>query len=268
MISANIDRPLSWIFLTAALSLAGPAQAEISTIREAVDGFIRPAYAAFARATLAETETVARLCASPSQEALEASRTAFVGAVTAWATVETVRLGPVTKDNRLERILYWPDRKSIGLKQVQATIAQEDPSAADPSRLASKSVALQGLGALEFILFGSGAEDLISGAKPYRCQFGAAIAANLENIATDVEAEWKAPGGFADLWINPGPDNAQYRTEIEAANDFIETFVTGLELVRDVRINGFVGDERSGDKPRQAIFWRSGADYSIPGRQS
>lgn len=250
---------MTFVLVAVVLSTASPARAEISTIHDAVDGFIRPAYAAFADATRTEREALTRLCATPSKEALDESRQGFVAAVEAWGAVETIRIGPITKDNRLERVLYWPDRKSIGLKQVQAAIAGEDESAADPAKLPAKSVAMQGLGALEFVLFGTGSDDLLSAAKPYRCRFGAAIASNLATIASDVDAEWKASGGFADLWINPGPNNAIYRTEIEAANDFIETFVTGLELVRDVRIDGFLGGESDDDKPRQAIFWRSNA---------
>jgi predicted lipoprotein len=70
-----------------------------------------------------------------------------------------IRFGPVTEENRLERILFWPDRKGIGLKQVQAAIAGEDATAADPQTLPGKSVAMQGLGALEFVLFGTGSDS-------------------------------------------------------------------------------------------------------------
>ena len=38
----------------------------------------------------------------------------------------------------------------------------------------------------------------------------------------------------------------------------INTLVHGLEMVRDVRINGFLGETPDNDKPRQALFWRSG----------
>ena len=38
----------------------------------------------------------------------------------------------------------------------------------------------------------------------------------------------------------------------------MDVFVTGTELVRDVRLGGFLGKEAKDDKPRQALFWRSG----------
>lgn len=255
-----MSRLSPWILPVAlVLGATSQASAEVITIRQAIDGFIRPAYATLAQAVDDERQAVADLCAMPSQAALAKSRAAFVDVVTSWSAVETIRIGPITAQNRLERFLYWPDRKGIGLKQVQAAIAAEDGSATDAKSLAGKSVAMQGLGALEFVLFGTGSEALLSRAKPYRCAFGSAIAQNLTTIAADVSAEWKTPGGFADQWMNPGPDNPLYRTEQEAATDFIDTFVQGLELVRDVRVNGFLGEDAGDDKPRQAIFWRSNA---------
>jgi len=37
----------------------------------------------------------------------------------------------------------------------------------------------------------------------------------------------------------------------------LEVFVNGLELVRDVRLGGFLGKQAADDKPKQAIYWRS-----------
>ena len=97
------------------------------------------------------------LCAAPSQQALDAARQSFGETVDAWSAIEIIRFGPVTEENRLERMLFWPDRKGTGLKQVQAALAAKDATATDAGSLASKSVAMQGLGALEFVLFGTGA---------------------------------------------------------------------------------------------------------------
>ncbi len=72
-------------------------------------------------------------------------------------------------------MLFWPDRKGTGLKQVQAALASKDPTAADAAQLAGKSVAMQGLGALEFVLYGTGSEELATAGESYRCAYGAAI---------------------------------------------------------------------------------------------
>jgi predicted lipoprotein len=142
---------------------------------------------------------------------------------------------------------------------VQAALASQDPTASDATSLAGKSVAMQGLGALEFVLHGSGADELTGADGAYRCRFGAAIAANLATISADVSKAWADPDGFASQWANPGPDSALFRTDQEALSELVDVFVQGLEMIRDVRLNGFLGRWPEEDKPRQAIYWRSQA---------
>lgn len=225
-------------------------------IAKSVEGFVRPAYAAFHGSTVALKSALTDLCANPSATGLEAARAAFAETTDAWSRAEIIRIGPGTEENRLERILYWPDRKGIGLKQVQAALADHDTSVTDAAALAGKSVAMQGLGALEFVLFGTGSETLSSG-EVFRCGYGAAIAENLDSIAGAVEEGWKGPSGFGAIWTNPSASNPLYRNNEEALTDLLEVFVNGLELVRDQRINSFLGADPKDDKPKLALFWRS-----------
>ncbi len=115
----------------------------------------------------------------------------------AWARIEIVRVGPVLDDNRFERILFFPDRKSLGLKQVQRLLAEKDESATSAGTLKGKSVAVQGLGALDFVLNGTGADDLAKEPNGFRCRYGAAIAAILAGLGQDLAAAWDAPDGVA-----------------------------------------------------------------------
>ena len=253
--SASASAAFAVFALTLSTASAGAANV---IVQSAIDGFVRPGYAAFAGATKALKADTDALCLTPSLSQLSQARAAFQSAVAAWSRVEIIRFGPVTEENRLEKILYWPDRKGIGLKQVQAAIAKEDSGAANPIALAGKSVAMQGLGALEFVLYGTGAETLTTGA-PYRCTFGAAISANLNEMAQDISASWSAADGFAAQWANPAANNALYRTNSEAVSELVDVFVQGLEMVRDVRINSFLGITPEADKPRQALYWRSRA---------
>ncbi|KQZ15275.1 peptidase M75, Imelysin [Mesorhizobium sp. Root554] len=235
------------------------AAADASAIvRQAVDGFVRPAYAELAVKAGDAEKGIEALCGAPSQQALNMARAEFAGLIDAWSSVEIIRFGPITEDNRLERMLYWPDRKSIGLKQVQAALARKDQTAADSKTLAGKSVAMQGLGALEFVLYGTGAEALAGKDDPYRCAYAAAIAGNIEAISASVTEAWAKPDGFAALWANPGPDNPVYRNGAEAITELVGVFINGLELVRDQRLKSFLGADPDADKPKSAVFWRSG----------
>lgn len=241
------------------LASAAGAAAANATVEKAIGGFIRPAYKSFATSTAALAEEMGDLCAVPDKANLEGARREFRLALADWSRIEIVRFGPITEQNRLDRVLYWPDRKGIGLRQVQAAIAGNDASFESTRALVGKSVAVQGFGALEFVLYGTGFEDLTTRAGAHRCRYGEAIAGNLREIASDVSDAWQAPDGFARTWANPGPDNKLYRTDEEAVTELLAIFVNGLELVRDTRLGAFLGPTADDDKPKLAIFWRSNA---------
>lgn len=244
-------------FLLAAVLPVSAAAKASDVIGRAIDGFVRPAYASLGEHAARLTKAMHRLCEAPSGQNLEGARAAFSGTVEAWSLAEIIAFGPIKENNRLERMLYWPDRKSIGLRQVQATLASKDPSATDPAQLAQKSVAMQGLGALEYVLYGDGAETLAAKDDPYRCAYGAAVAGNVETIAGEVREAWQKPDGFASLWANPGPKNPLYRDGNEAVTELVGVFINELEMIRDVRLKGFLGAKPDADKPKQAIYWRS-----------
>ncbi len=248
--------------LSAWVAGVGTAAAENATVQAAIDGFIRPAYKALAVSTSELADHVGNLCAVPDKANLEGARNHFEDAVRKWARVETIRFGPVSEQNRLERIYYFPDRKGIGLRQVQAAIASGDRTFESVDQLAGKSVALQGFGALEFVLYGTGFEALTTDAGAHRCGYGEAVANNLRDISADISAEWNSPTGFAKTWANPRPDNKLFRDDTEAVTELFEVFVHGLEQVRDTRINAFLGKTPDEDKPKSAALWRSNSTVS------
>jgi predicted lipoprotein len=240
--------------------LANAAVAEeqpTKVIEQAINSFIRPSYAELHDKASGLTARMNELCAAPSSERLDAARQGFTEAAGAFSRVEIIRFGPITENNRMERLLFWPDRKGTGLKQVQKILAEKDASAANVDDLFNKSVASQGFGALEYVLFGTDSDGLSNKDDAFRCTYGAAIAGNIERIGGDVSAGWNRKDGFAAQWSTPGPDNAIYRDDREAITELLEVFVNGLELVRDVRVGGFLGAEPDADKPKQALYWRS-----------
>lgn len=244
------------------LSLLVPAASQAAVpasgvIGQAIDGFIRPAYGDLAERAASLEKSVEALCKAPSQDALDAARDGFAQAVEGWSKVELITFGPIRENNRLERMLFWPDRKGIGLRQVQAALANEDPNAADAAKIAGKSVAMQGFGALEYVLFGTDSEKLAGNEETYRCTFGAVVAGNIAAISADVRDAWNDTNGFAAIWANPGPDNLTYRNGSEAVTELMGVFINGLEMVRDVRLRGFLGSRPEKDKPKQALYWRS-----------
>ncbi|APG89646.1 imelysin family protein [Sinorhizobium americanum] len=229
---------------------------------KAVDSFIIPGYRDLSQATAELDEKSAALCATPSAETLEETRSAFSDLVQKWSAIEIIRLGPALEQNRFERFLFYPDRKSTGLKQVQAILAKRDESATKTDSLKTKSVAVQGLGALEYVLYGTGAETLTGTEGDFRCRYGTAIAQNLTTIAGELLAAWEKPDGLQPVWKSPSPDNPLFRDNKEAATELLGVLVHSVEMIKDQRLRPFYGGAIDGKtdegRPKLAIYWRSG----------
>ncbi|HTO31131.1 MAG TPA: imelysin family protein [Pararhizobium sp.] len=231
-------------------------------MEKAVDDFIRPGYRDLMEGAESLAEAAHMLCEKPSEETLGDVQMTFDEVVQQWSTIEIVRVGPVTEGNRFERFLFFPDRKSTGLKQVQRILAASDETATSAETLKGKSVATQGLGALEYVLYGTGAEVLATEKNGFRCRYGTAIADNLKSIATELSAEWEKPDGIQAAWKKPGPDNPLYRDGKEAATELLGILVHGVESIRDQRLRpfyaGIIKGEPDKGHPKLAIYWRSG----------
>jgi predicted lipoprotein len=250
-----------WLALLIGL-LATPAFAQLhptgrTVITQAIEDAIRPGFDGFAEASRDMRMAMGDLCEAPSGDALGVARAQFGAVVIAWARIENYRFGPLMAENRSERILFWPDRKGIALRQVQAILAEKDSTATDPATLKGKSVAVQGLGALEFVLFGTGAEALADG-DAFRCDYGTAISGAISDIAAQMSAEWHAAPGIATRMIRPSETDPDYRDNAEVLQELIGVMAHGLEAIRDQRILPFLGRDGETPKPKSAPFWRSG----------
>ncbi|GEO83717.1 MULTISPECIES: imelysin family protein [Alphaproteobacteria] len=246
-------------------TLAPPAlhtDAIPAVLEKAVDGFIRPGYSHFRDEAAALETDMRALCVAPSAVELDKARAGFDSTVRAWSTIEIVRVGPIIENNRFERILFYPDRKSTGLKQVQAILAKPDESATAVETLKDKSVAMQGLGALEFVLFGTGSDGLLAEKDSFRCRYGAAIAGNLVRLGGELSTEWDRPDGIQNAWKHPGPGNVVFRDGREAVTELLGILVHGAEAIRDQRIENFYKGEENNTFPKQAIYWRSGQTWT------
>ncbi len=253
------------VLIVLMLFCAGPALGQAVTpsqvLTAAVNEVIRPGVAAFKTRASGLESAVGALCAVPSEHALAIAHQQFGLTARAYGRIEFIRIGPLMEDNRAERLLFWPDRRGIGLRQVQAILAEQDAGASDVTTLRAKSVALQGFGALEFVLFGTDANMLSGADGAFRCRYGQAIASNIRAIADEIAMGWYRYDGVAAHLTLPVPDNADYRSETEALEALVGLLAHGAEAVRDQRLLPFVG--RGESNPKQALFWRSGLTTAL-----
>jgi predicted lipoprotein len=235
---------------------------------------IRPGYAAFAGAADDLQGKMDMLCKEPSTPALDQAKQAFAATVAAWSKVEILRFGPVTQDHRFERLFFWPDPKGIGLKQVQQALAEKDGDIELPDELAAKSVAIQGLPALEYLLYGDGAEALAGGSvgteesppeidteTAFRCGFALAVATNIDRIAQAVVEDWREGSAYEKAFLGPVPEDPIYHSSKEVTLDLFKSFTAGIELVRDQKLGKPLGPSSAEAKLKLAAFWRSGLTF-------
>ena len=256
--------------MAAALGLsclaAAAAHAEVNhaaIARAALENYVRPGYAQFAESAAALDRSVAALCDKPSDAALEQTRRAFTASVGAWSLIEPVRFGPVEQEHRHERIFYWPDSKGLGTRQLREALAKHDESVTDAVALGGRSVALQGLPALEYLLYGDDADDLAApGGSAFRCSFAKAVAENLVGLSREVADGWKDGAPYTQAYLHPAPDNAAYHTPKEVTLDLFKTFSTGIEGVRDQKLAKMLGVAPEQARPKLAPFWRSGLSFA------
>jgi hypothetical protein len=249
------------------LLLASPALAQSLTPEQVLDAAvnkaIRPAMAQFKEEASGLEAAMGALCANPSETTLAIAQDRFAQAATAYGRIEFIRIGPLMEDNRAERLLFFPDRKGIGLRQVQAILAEEDASVTSVAGLREKSVAVQGFGALEFVLHGTGFEGLANSERLFRCRFGQAIAGNISMMSDELAWGWYRQDGIAVHLLRPSPDYTDYRTPVEAMEEIVGLVSHGLEATRDQRINPFLSKDNAAAKPKQALFWRSGLTMAM-----
>ena len=220
--------------------------------------FILPGYKLLGQRLLALNASIGELCKAPALKQLQLSRKAYRDGIAAWGKVEFIRFGPVAVNNRYEQIFYWPDRKGRGRRQVLRLLSAADESILETGRLANKSVAVQGLTALEHVLFGKTSGTLAKGpANSFDCRYAAAIVANLESINSAILAGWQLNGGFAAIWHSPGPDNPVYLEPNEVSLELVKALDYGLENLRDRRIAPVLGFGKNRRRKSRPVLWRS-----------
>ena len=204
--------------------------------RVTLDKHIRPGYQQLAQSGSSLTKAVGNYCSKPGASNYNTVNTAFDGFVTAWGRIEHITFGPISTDNRIERILFFPDRRGLAARQVETALRTRDVSVTEVDSLSRKSVGLQGLGAFELVMLGKADRSEPAESREHRCRFAHAIAGNLTAISQAVSNEWLRDDGFAKQWLEPGTANPTFLKDTETTFILAKALTRGIEQVRDDRI--------------------------------
>ncbi|MEM7191323.1 MAG: imelysin family protein [Pseudomonadota bacterium] len=249
---------------TARADAAGSKTDHKALAKAALTEVVQPGYTAFAADAEALKGKTTALCDAPSEKALKTARRAFVDTVKSWSAVEIYQFGPVNRNNRYERLFFWPDRKGLGLRQVQRALSANDETVTDAASLAKKSVALQGLTALEYLFYGEGAAGLAAPGDEgaFRCKFASAVATRIAIVSKEVAEAWETDAPFTKEFLSPGPDDPLYRTPKDVTLELAKPVSGGIERVSDQKLGRILGNSAEQARPRLAPFWLSNQSFN------
>lgn len=239
----------------------GRADAAAISAPEVVEQWLLPRYDALRAAARAQQEAWDSFCAKPSAEGVAELKTRFAAVSAGWAAVEFITFGPVMLSLRPDRFNLFPERRNAVGRSVAEIIGDETDERLQPDRFFRLSAAVQGLPALERVLYDDGAEAaLLSGPESARrCALGRAIAENLANIAGELREGWgdRHSGLLAQLIA--GQSDPVYFPEPGALLSQMVTDLAGAyQRVVDQRLLVVLGKTPDDAKPLLADRRRSG----------
>lgn len=201
-------------------------------ISSAVDNTILPATQFFSRMSAETSAAADAWCAQPSPRTMKAVREAFSASVQAWARIQHIRFGPARTDNRWQRIAFLPDPRGVARRQVAKLLAERPQDALTREGIATRSAALQGLPAMEILLFSIPNNEPRESAD-FRCRLVHAITLHVSALAAQLAEDWTSSSGWRQRLLSAGPGNADYASANEAASELVRSHLTGLQLVRE-----------------------------------
>lgn len=220
-----------------------------------VKAYIQPAMHQFSQAAAALRHSLNAICRDDASTPPTALETDFRALVSAWSRISFLRFGPLVAENRYERIFFWPDPRGVMLRQIRPLLQGAQPV----DDLRSHSVAVQGLPALEYVLYSD--KGLLhtgaSGADSALCRYALAIANNVAQIAQELWSAWGPEGAYARDFARPATANAVYRNNNEVLTETLKALSGGLRFEADVKLRTALGSEAEKARPKVLPFWRS-----------
>lgn len=220
------------------------------------DGVLLPAYNSWQEADRQLAVNAEAFCAGNAD--LGTARQAFLGAQSAWAGLQPLLVGPLAEGNRAWQIQFWPDKKNLVQRQVEALLKSKPQLNNDD--LAKASVVVQGLTAYEYMLFDPALDLTKTEQKARYCPLLQAIGQHQQALAVQIMDEWQGKPGMAEQ-LKTFP-NERYADANEAIADLLRVQVTALDGLKK-KLGAPMGRQSKGiPQPYQAEAWRSAASLA------
>jgi uncharacterized protein len=248
--------PFTIALLALGLAACSPQDPQQRASAALADGVLLPAYSAWHQSNQQLADSAKAYCAG-SQD-LGAAQQAFLADVASWAALQPLLVGPLAEGNRAWQVQFWPDKKNLVQRQVEALLKNKPQLT--QAEVEKASVVVQGLTAYEYVLFDA-AIDLSDAAQKARyCPLLTAIGEHQQQLSADVLGQWQAEGGMA-AQLKEFP-NARYAEAPEAVAELLRAQVNAIDGLKK-KLGAALGRQSKGQpQPYQAEFWRSNASLA------
>ncbi len=197
-----------------------------------VDKFAIPAYKRLQKNSDILLKSSHDFCAHLDQKHFDTLKESFHLSMDAWQTVQILRSGPAMQEMRFYRLEMWPDRSNAAAKHLRKLQKEANPDSLDAKKFAKASTAIQGLSALERILF---AKEIKTndfqkkGKANFKCHLIETISQNIHTISNHLLTEWQQ--SYRNTVSKPSKDNINFETDTAVAAQFLNDLNTQLQVV-------------------------------------
>ncbi len=169
----------------------------------------------------------------------------------AWQAVQYLRFGPIEYLSRQHRLQLWPDKRGTVAKHLRRLLDSPELNQKD-FNLATKSVAVQGFSALERLLFSA------TKITAKHCLLIEAISKNIYTISNNLLKDWnEGELAYRTSFIQPGPKNAFFESDIELASQLLNSLHTQLEYMLTQKLMRPLGKNIKKSRGKRSEAWRS-----------
>lgn len=161
------------------------------------------------------------------KSSLNTLKNKYIDLLKYWTSVQHIRFGPIEDFNNYMRIQFWPDKRGVIQRQFNKVISQKLKEYTEFIDLGQKSVAIQGIPALERIIY----EELDrkqNTESPFLCNYMISISKNLDTIFNYTYNIWKNDAIFFE-----------YTDRKDLLNLFYSSVLSQLELIINHKLTYF-----------------------------
>lgn len=151
---------------------------------------IAPQHETLSKAVDNISSSLAVFCEQKNENNYVSAQHAWKDAMKAWSSLSAINFGPIDSLNISWRFQFWPDPINLVARKFKSRLSGRN-NANTPENLAAASHAIQGLSALEFLLF----DEQVAGVESYQtqahlCEIALATAQNLFHYSKVLHDSW------------------------------------------------------------------------------